>query len=51
MFAPSQFPLAISDKLLAVAASFVVAGVLMATAIASDSPAIATSSISSGVLA
>jgi len=51
MFVPTQFPLAISDKLLAVASAIVVAGVLFATAIVPASPAIASSPITMGVLA
>ena len=55
MFAPTQFPLATSDKLLAAASALVVAGVLMTTAIVPASPgvgsAIASSPITMGVLA
>lgn len=55
MFVPTQFPLAISDKLLAAASALVVAGVLMTAAIVPASPsvgpAIASSPIALGVLA
>ena len=55
MFAPSQFPLAITDKALAIASALVITGVLMATAIAPASPATAAPSefapIAMGVLA
>ena len=51
MFVPTQFPLAISDTLLALASAIVLTGVLMATAIVPASPAIATSPIAMGVLA
>ncbi len=51
MLTPIQFPLTISDKLLALASALVVSGVLMATAIAPASPAIASSPASIGVLA
>ena len=51
MFAPNQFPRVISDKLLAGASALVVCGVLMATAIAPASPAVASSPIFTGVLA
>ncbi|MEM7690602.1 MAG: hypothetical protein AAF291_16420 [Pseudomonadota bacterium] len=51
MFVPAQFPLAISDKLLALASAIVIAGVLIATAIIPASPALASSPIPMGVLA
>ena len=51
MFTPTQFPLAMSDKLLAVASALVVAGVLMTIAIVPASPASASRSITMGALA
>ena len=45
MLTPTQFPLAISDKLLAFASALVVAGVLMTIAIVPASPAIASTPI------
>ncbi len=51
MFAPTQFPLAIGPRALAVASALVVAGVLIATAIVPADPAIASSPIPMGELA
>lgn len=51
MFVPTQFPLAMSDKLLALASALVVAGVLMTIAIVPASPAVASTPITMGVLA
>jgi hypothetical protein len=51
MLSPDTNPLAISDKLLAFASALVISGVLMATAIAPASPAMASSPLTLGVLA
>ncbi|MEL6707395.1 MAG: hypothetical protein AAFP79_03855 [Pseudomonadota bacterium] len=51
MFTPTQFPLAMSDKLLAVASALVVAGVLTTIAIVPATPASASSTIIMGALA
>lgn len=51
MFVPTQFPLMISDRLLAAASALVITGVLMATAIVPASPAVASNPMIMGVLA
>ncbi|MDJ0978751.1 MAG: hypothetical protein QNI87_09450 [Erythrobacter sp.] len=51
MFAPADFPKHVSDTLIAFAAAIALGMVLMATAIAPASPALASGSIAMGVLA